>query len=61
MRIQAGLIEPEPEAVLAYRKQIQAEAIALFTDIQVKYSTLLEEDKTLAMSARPKFSTNSGQ
>jgi membrane complex biogenesis BtpA family protein len=52
VRIQAGLVEPEPEAILAYRKQIQAEGIALFTDIQVKYSTLLEEGKTLATSAR---------
>jgi len=55
VRIEAGIIEPEPLAVIAYRKEIQAENIALFTDIQVKYSELLEEGKTLATSAQQAF------
>jgi membrane complex biogenesis BtpA family protein len=52
VRIQAGVIEPEPEAVIAYRKSLHAEHIALFTDIQVKYSELMEAGKTLTASAR---------
>jgi len=55
VRIAAGVIDPEPLAVIAYRKQIHAENIALFTDIQVKYSELLEEGKTLAASAQQAF------
>jgi len=50
VRIQAGVIEPEPEAVIAFRKQIGAETIALFTDVQVKYSELLEPGKRLRSS-----------
>jgi uncharacterized protein len=52
VRIQAGVIEPEPEAIIAYRKQIQAENVALFTDVQVKYSEPLESGKSLATSAQ---------
>jgi hypothetical protein len=52
VKIKAGVIEPEPEAVIAYRKQIKAEHVALFTDIQVKYSESLEVGKTLTQSAQ---------
>jgi hypothetical protein len=52
VRIAAGVIEPEPEAVIAYRKHIAAENVALFTDIQVKHSELLEPGKSLTTSAR---------
>lgn len=52
VRIAAGVIEPEPDAVLAYRKKIEAENVALFTDIQVKYSELLEPGKTLTTSTK---------
>lgn len=52
VRIAAGVIEPEPDAIIAYRKQIQAEHVALFTDIQVKHSELLEQGKTLTTSAQ---------
>ena len=45
VRIAAGVIEPQPDAVLDYRKKIGAENVALFTDIQVKYSELLEPGK----------------
>jgi membrane complex biogenesis BtpA family protein len=51
VRIHAGVIEPEPETVIAYRKQISAENVALFTDIQVKHSKMLELKKPLAISA----------
>lgn len=52
VRIKAGLVEPEPEQVIAYRAQIGAEQIALLTDVQVKYSTLADGPKPLAQSAR---------
>lgn len=51
VRIGAGVIEPQPNAVIAYRKQIGAEHIALFTDIQVKHSELLKPGKSLTTSA----------
>jgi uncharacterized protein len=51
-RIKADVIEPEPTAVLAYRAAIGAEQVALFTDIQVKYSEPLEPGKPLALSAQ---------
>lgn len=51
VRIAAGVIEPEPEAVLVYRAALGAAHLAIFADIQVKYSTLLEEGKPLARSA----------
>ncbi len=51
VRIKAGPIEPEPEAVLAYRAQIGASHVALFTDIQVKYSELIDGPKPMELSA----------
>jgi uncharacterized protein len=51
VRIAAGAIEPEPDAIIAYRKQIKAENIALLTDIQVKYSESFEAGKSLSTSA----------
>jgi len=52
VRIKAGEIFPEPEAITAYRETIGATHVALLTDLQVKYSELLESGKTLAESAR---------
>ena len=52
VRIKAGVIEPEPEAVLAFRARIKAEHVALFTDVQVKYSESLEPGKRLASSVQ---------
>lgn len=52
VRIKAGLIEPEPHAVIDYRRAIRAEQIALLTDLQVKYSTPADEPKPLEQSAR---------
>jgi uncharacterized protein len=51
VQIKAGLIEPEPDQVTAYRAQIGAAHIVLLTDLQVKYSTLVERGKPLAQSA----------
>ena len=51
VRIAAGIIVPEPDAVIAYRKKISAENVALLTDIQVKHSELLESGKSLTTSA----------
>lgn len=50
VRIQAGIVEPQPEAILAYRQQLGAERIALFTDVQVKHSELIEPGKSLSTS-----------
>lgn len=50
VRVAAGVIEPEPDAVIAYRKQIKAENVMLFTDVQVKHSELLEHGKSLSTS-----------
>jgi len=58
-RIQAGVIEPEPDAVIAYRKQIRAEGVALLTDVQVKYSELLEPGKPLTTSVEQAISHGS--
>jgi membrane complex biogenesis BtpA family protein len=52
VRIAAGDITPDPVAVLAYRAAIGAEHVAIFADIQVKYSTPLEPGKPLTVSAR---------
>ncbi|HSE40686.1 MAG TPA: BtpA/SgcQ family protein [Acidobacteriota bacterium] len=52
VQIAAGVIEPEPEAIIAYRKRIAAEHVALFTDVQVKHSEMLEPDKTLSTSTQ---------
>jgi membrane complex biogenesis BtpA family protein len=52
VRIAAGVVDPDPAAVLAYRAAIGAQHVAIFADIQVKYSTLLEPGKPLALSAR---------
>jgi hypothetical protein len=51
VRIAAGVIEPEPAAVLAYRRAIGAESVALLTDIQVKYSAPVGPPRSLAESA----------
>ena len=59
VRIAAGVIEPKPQAVLAYRKQIQAENILLLTDVQVKYSELLEPGKSISKSVRQAIANNS--
>lgn len=47
-----GIIEPEAEKIIAYRRRIGGKQIALFADIQVKHKMLLEDGKTLATSAR---------
>lgn len=47
-----GPFEPEPEAVLAYRKAIRAESVQLYADLQVKYTTVIGGPKPLAQSAR---------
>lgn len=59
VRISAGVVEPDADAVIAYRKQLGAEHIALFTDIQVKHSELLEPEKPLSVSARQAISKGS--
>ena len=48
----AGHIEPEAPQIMAHRKYIDAEHIAVFADIQPKHKTLLEEGKPLTRSAQ---------
>ena len=59
VRIQAGIIEPQPQAILAYRKELGAKGIALFTDVQVKHSELLEPGKSLSTSIHQAIAHNS--
>ncbi len=47
-----GPFEPEPAAVLEYRRRIRAESVLLFPDLQVKYSSPIGGPKPLAQSAR---------
>ena len=52
VRSKLGVIEPEPEAVIAYRRTLGAESVQIFADLQVKYSTPVDGPKPLAQSAR---------
>jgi membrane complex biogenesis BtpA family protein len=52
VQIQAGMIEPEADRVIAYRKHIGAEHVLIFADLQVKYSTPAGKPKPLEQSAR---------
>jgi hypothetical protein len=52
VRSKLGVIEPEPEAVIACRRAIRADAVLIFADLQVKYSTLADGPKPIEQSAR---------
>ena len=52
VRSKLGVIEPEPAAVIAYRKTIRAESVLIFSDLQVKYSTPAGGPKPMEQSAR---------
>jgi membrane complex biogenesis BtpA family protein len=52
VRSKLGVIEPEPEAVIAYRRAIGAESMLIFADLQVKYSTPADGPKPIGQSAR---------
>lgn len=52
VRSKLGVIEPEPAAVLAYRRQIRADHVLIFADLQVKYSTPVDGPKPIEQSAR---------
>ena len=47
-----GAFEPDPGAVLAYRRAIRAEQVQLYVDLQVKYSTPIGGPKPMEQSAR---------
>ena len=47
-----GPFEPDPGAVLEYRRRIGAEAVQVYADLQVKYTTPIGGPKPLAQSAR---------
>ena len=47
-----GVIEPEPDAIMAYRQKLGAESVMIFADLQVKYSTMVDGPKPLGQSAR---------
>ncbi len=52
VRSKLGVIEPEPLAILAYRKQILADSVLVFADLQVKYSTPADGPKPISESSR---------
>ncbi len=43
-----GIVEGEPEKVVKFRKSIEAEKIALFTDIHVKHAKLLSKNSLIS-------------
>ena len=47
-----GPFEPDPAAVLEYRKRIGAEQVQLFADLQVKYTAPIGGPKPMEQSAR---------
>jgi membrane complex biogenesis BtpA family protein len=52
VRSRLGIIEPEPSAVLEYRRRICAESVQIYADLQVKYTTPADGPKSIAQSAR---------
>jgi hypothetical protein len=52
VRSKLGVIEPEPAAVIAYRRAIRAESVLIFADLQVKYSSPTDGPKPIEQSAR---------
>lgn len=46
-----GEMDIDPKGLMAYRHKMKADTICIFTDLQVKYATLLEKGKTIAESA----------
>ena len=52
VRSTLGIIEPEPAAIVAYRRLIRAEHVQMFADLQVKYSAMADGPKPIAQSAR---------
>jgi predicted TIM-barrel enzyme len=48
-----------PKEVVEFRKKIEAEGIALFTDIQVKYAKMIDTKKTMTDSAKEALSKGS--
>lgn len=51
VKTQYGVIEPSSEDVIAYRRQIEAEDVLLFTDIHVKHAEILS-DMSIIESAK---------
>lgn len=51
VRSKLGVIEPEPEAILAYRSHIRADDVQIFADLQVKYTTMADGAKPIGESA----------
>jgi membrane complex biogenesis BtpA family protein len=47
-----GEIYGDARDVVAYRRSIQAEDIAIFTDIQVKHAEMLDKNKPIVLSAK---------
>ena len=52
VRTKLGIIEPEPAAILDYRRQIRADHVQIYADLQVKYTTPAGGPKPIAQSAR---------
>lgn len=54
-----GIINGDSADVIEYRKKIQAEEVAIFTDIQVKHATMLDSKKPLSLSAQQAINAGS--
>jgi membrane complex biogenesis BtpA family protein len=52
VRSKLGIIEPEPSAILDYRRRIRAEHVQIYADLQVKYTTMADGPKPIVQSAR---------
>lgn len=46
-----GVIEPQSQSIVEYRRRIGAGDVALFTDIQVKHKQMVDKKKSLVASA----------
>lgn len=47
-----GELKTNPAKILKYRHQIKADNIKIFADIQVKYATMVDKNKTIDVSAK---------
>lgn len=52
IRKEYGEFKIDPRGLMEYKKQIGAEAIQIFADIQVKYATMIDQKKTISQSIK---------
>ncbi len=54
-----GEMAIDPAGLMVYRRKIRARDVLVLTDLQVKYATLLEKGKTIAVSAKQAIAAQS--